>query len=118
MNNVGVDAIYLDRDAELYEDGFDLVATRNIVRDDSVPEFSQGNLVGDPSFFDVEENDLHVTTGSIAINAGDSDALLVGMEFDLDGKPRILEGIVDIGAYERSTTALHPADTYGHNAIS
>ena len=118
MNNGGVDAIYLDRDAELYGDGFDLEATRNIVRDDSVPEFSQGNLVGDPSFFDVEENDLHVTVDSIAINAGDSDALLVGMDFDLDGNPRILEGIVDIGAYERATTALHPADTNGDNAIS
>ena len=29
-----------------------------------------------------------------------------------------MDGTVDIGAYERSTTALHPADSNGDSAIS
>ena len=42
--------------------------------------------------------DLHLTSGSRAINAGSMDVTLP--EFDLDGNARVYGGCVDIGAYE------------------
>jgi len=68
-----------------------------------------GNLVIDPLFYDVLNSDFHVTIGSPALNAGLNSAPELPAS-DLDGNPRILDGIVDIGAYERTTAALHPAD--------
>jgi parallel beta helix pectate lyase-like protein len=68
-----------------------------------------GNQIIDPLFHDPDNDDFHVTETSPAINAGLNTAPEIPAT-DLDGNPRILESIVDIGAYERSTAALHPAD--------
>mgnify|MGYP005638622975 CR=1 FL=1 len=76
------------------------------------------NLIVDPEFFDVANGDFHVTMGSPAINAGLNTAVTDPEATDLDGNPRILNDTVDIGAYERSTTALHPADSNGDGSIS
>jgi hypothetical protein len=81
-------------------------------------DVNEGNLNLDPQYFDVEAGDLHVRAGSPAINAGAGDQLSADQVYDLDGNARVLDGVVDIGAYERSTTALHPADTNGDNEIS
>jgi len=61
----------------------------------------------DPLFFDPDNNDFHLRPNSPCINAGNPDAPELS-EFDLDGNPRI--GLPDIGAYEFSNTATHPAD--------
>lgn len=44
---------------------------------------------------------LRLQAGSPAIDAGNNAALPVGITTDLDGKPRIVNGVVDLGAYER-----------------
>jgi hypothetical protein len=72
-----------------------------------------GNIDGDPQFVDAPNEDLHLQGTSPAIGAGDNGALpadtldLDGdgdtaelLPIDLDGNPRIVNGIVDMGAYE------------------
>jgi hypothetical protein len=76
------------------------------------------NVQAEPNFFDVETRDYHLTSGSIGIDGGNNEYVLDSQDFDLDGNPRILGGSIDIGAYERSTTALHPADTNSNSSIS
>jgi hypothetical protein len=78
----------------------------------------ENNFRNDPNFYDVDSGDLHVNPGSVALNAGSLEGLSAIPEFDLDGTARVLEGAIDIGAYERSTAALHPADTDGDSSIS
>lgn len=68
-----------------------------------------GNLVADPLFLDAANGNFHVAVGSPAINAGLNTAPSMP-EKDQEGNARILDGTVDIGAYERSTMAMHPAD--------
>ncbi len=47
----------------------------------------------------------HLKNDSVAVNAGDSD--FVTVDVDLDGNPRVVDGVVDLGAYEY-TTPLEP----------
>jgi hypothetical protein len=77
-----------------------------------------GNIQSDPMFFNVEDDDFHVRPDSPAVNSGSNNKVSELMTSDLDGNRRILEGTVDIGAYERNTTGLHPADTNGDSSIS
>lgn len=51
-----------------------------------------------PLFTDAENGDYTLAAGSQAINAGNND--FVTAETDLAGNPRIVNGIVDLGAYE------------------
>jgi hypothetical protein len=44
--------------------------------------------------------DLHLLPGSPCINTGDPDYIAGPNETDLDGKPRIIGGRIDMGAYE------------------
>ena len=81
-------------------------------------DVSEGNIQADPGFFDTEAGDLHVVEGSIAINAGIEDGFFSSSDLDIDGNARVLDGAIDIGAFERSAAALHPADTNGDNSIS
>lgn len=55
-----------------------------------------GNITNAPLF--VATNDLHLLPGSSGIDAGNN-ASVVGVT-DLNGNPRIVHGIVDLGAYE------------------
>lgn len=56
-----------------------------------------GNIDEDPLFMDAYDN-LRLLAGSPCIDAGDNSA--VPVVTDLDGNPRIVNGIVDMGAYE------------------
>jgi hypothetical protein len=57
-----------------------------------------GNLDQDPLFVDATNGDLHLQAGSPAIDAGLTSANTTTV--DLDGKPRIVNGTIDMGAYE------------------
>jgi hypothetical protein len=60
----------------------------------------EGNMDTDPLFVDAANGDYHLQAGSPCIDAGDNSAIPAGVIVDLDGNPRIINGIVDMGAYE------------------
>ncbi len=76
--------------------------------------FGDHNIMGDPKFVDPDNGDLHLRHDSPAINAGKiqapglTDHPLFGITYnrlkdastDLDGKPRVYGGKIDMGAYE------------------
>jgi hypothetical protein len=57
-----------------------------------------GNFTNTSLFVDFAGRDYHLQFSSPCVNAGNND--YVSSPNDLDGKPRIAGGIVDIGAYE------------------
>ena len=71
------------------------------------------NIALDPGFVDTSGGDLHLQSGSPCIDIGDNGAVTVAT--DLDGNTRIVDGTVDMGAYEFLPAALvssTPADGY------
>ena len=69
----------------------------------------QGNINTNPLFVDAdgadnifgtEDDDLRLLPDSPCIDAGDNTAVPVSAAIDLDGNPRIINGTVDMGAYE------------------
>jgi len=69
----------------------------------------QGNINTDPLFVDAdgaddifgtEDDDFRLSPGSPCIDAGDNSALPQSVVTDFDGNPRIVNGIIDMGAYE------------------
>ena len=66
-----------------------------------------GNITNEPMFVDAVAGNLRLSSNSTCINAGINQTWMIGT-VDLDGKPRIIDGVVDIGAYEWSTrTPIH-----------
>jgi uncharacterized repeat protein (TIGR01451 family) len=67
-----------------------------------------GNLDADPQFLfpmnphaaPTTAGDLHLWVDSPAVDAGDNGSVPPGVTADLDGAPRIANGLVDMGAYE------------------
>jgi hypothetical protein len=57
-----------------------------------------GNMTNEPGFVNLAGGNLRLQTNSPCINAGDN-ASAAGTT-DLDGRPRIVGGVVDIGAYQ------------------
>jgi predicted outer membrane repeat protein len=80
--------------------------------DDTSLVWGEGNLEKDPMLADAANHDLHLLSGSVAIDAGDNAAVPLDVTTDLDGNARIIGGTVDMGAYE-----LCPADTDGNGAV-
>ena len=66
-------------------------------------------MTDDPLFVDVATGDLQLDPNSPYINQGDN-AFVSGVETDLDGKPRIIDGVVDLGAFESCTQDVHCDD--------
>jgi len=58
------------------------------------------NIGYDPLFKDMNSHNFHLLQGSPCIDAGDNSAIPPSVLTDLDGNPRIINGRVDIGAYE------------------
>ena len=61
-----------------------------------------GNIGSAPFFVDPINGDYHLLTRSPCIDTGDPNYIAGPNEADLDGKPRVINGRVDIGAYEYS----------------
>lgn len=66
------------------------------------PILGPGVQIGlDPLFLDTLNGDFHLDPCSPAWNAGDNSSTIAqGLTTDFDGQPRIVDGQVDIGAYE------------------
>jgi hypothetical protein len=54
------------------------------------------------------EGNLHLRTGSPAINTGDTSLLPAGVTTDRAGLPRVVGDAIDLGAYERARTVYSP----------
>jgi hypothetical protein len=59
-----------------------------------------GNTSTDPQFTAPNEDNYRLKPGSPCIDAGDPDYVPEADETDLDGNPRVVNGRVDMGAYE------------------
>jgi nitrous oxidase accessory protein NosD len=68
---------------------------------------STGDLAVDPHFVSPANADYHLANGSPAIDAGTNPAPDLPAT-DLDGNPRIVNGIVDLGVYEHVAPATAP----------
>jgi len=73
-------------------------------------DIAQNNIDVSPQFFDPVNGDYHIQGASPCKDAGTNGAPSLPAT-DLDGGPRIANGTVDLGCYEFSTAATHPADT-------
>jgi len=60
----------------------------------------EGNVDTDPLFVDPASNHFYLLGDSPCINAGDPDYAVEPDETDLDGRPRVIGGRIDMGAYE------------------
>lgn len=64
----------------------------------SMPTNGPGNITNPPVFVDFAGGNFRLQTNSPCINVGNNS--YVGSSTDLDGRPRIVGGTVDMGAYE------------------
>ncbi|HEU5069510.1 MAG TPA: choice-of-anchor Q domain-containing protein [Verrucomicrobiae bacterium] len=63
-----------------------------------LPTNGVGNITAPPRFVNQAGGDYHLQATSFAINSGDNGNVTAAS--DLDGHPRIVDGTVDLGAYE------------------
>ena len=59
-----------------------------------------GNISADPCFVDPNNGDYRLRPDSPCIDAGDPNYVAEPNETDLDGKPRVIDCRIDMGAYE------------------
>ena len=81
---------------------------------DADPLFVQN---GDASTVPPTAGDLHLQSGSPAVNAGLNSAVPNTVSTDLDGNPRIQDTTVDMGAYERPEPPRAVDDVYLNGEI-
>jgi len=62
-----------------------------------------GNFTNPPIFVNQAAGDYHLVCSSPCINVGNNDSVISAV--DLEGNPRVVDGIVDVGAYEFRLTA-------------
>ncbi|MGD8501172.1 MAG: choice-of-anchor Q domain-containing protein, partial [Phycisphaerales bacterium] len=62
-----------------------------------------GNRWENPCFIDPASGDLRLSPSSPAIDAGDNDSILPFLPTDMPGDSRIVNGTIDMGAYESGT---------------
>jgi Ca2+-binding RTX toxin-like protein len=74
------------------------------------------NIDSDPQFVDSNRGDYRLESGSGAIDVGNNQVVIV--EVDLDNQPRIVNNIVDLGAYEFSQTINEITGTNRNDNLS
>lgn len=86
-----------------------ITVTYSDVQGTGLPWPGEGNINADPLFVDADgandsigtwNDDLRLLPGSPCIDAGDNSAVPPEVVTDLGGNPRIVNSIVDMGAYE------------------
>jgi hypothetical protein len=75
----------------------------------SYPQYVNCWISADPLFVNAAASDFHLRSNSPCIDAGMNQDWMTGAQ-DLDGNPRIINGTVDIGAYEFTTAPLTPTE--------
>ena len=80
-------------------------------------DFAGNNIDVDPLFLDPDDHDYQLRADSLCLNAGDNSAPELP-EKDIAGNVRVADAVVDIGAYEHSTSDPHPADLDGDFTIT
>jgi hypothetical protein len=87
----------------------DILGGLDAVCGDGTVNWGHGNIDADPCFvspfpWDVNGNwvqrDFHLLPNSPCIDAGDPNYVPEPNETDLDGNPRVIGGLIDMGAYE------------------
>ncbi|MHC4144812.1 MAG: M56 family metallopeptidase, partial [Planctomycetota bacterium] len=94
--------------------------TRIDVDPSSFVTWGPGNTDADPLFVDAANADYHLQAGSPCIDAGDNSAIPQSVVEDIDGNPRIINGIVDMGAYEYGSQlkAINPIPADGATDVT
>ena len=95
--------------SELYIDSVSSATLQHCCVDNSAGAYAGGGAVDysndcvfdDPQFMDAANGDYHLKDTSPCIDAGVNSLLPSGVDKDLDGNPRIVNGTVDMGAYEK-----------------
>ena len=103
--------IYFNKSKKTSYDNFDNNSTFNYSCTAPSP-VGTGNLVWEPKFMDMENNNYHLQSTSLCIDSGNND--YVTENTDLDGNPRIF-GTVDMGAYEYFRNAHYVSPRGSHS---
>jgi hypothetical protein len=77
---------------------FDATSILNYCCTQPLPASGAGNFTNSPLFVDLAGGNLRLQSDSPCIDAGNNS--YVTTETDLDGNPRVSDGVVDVGAYE------------------
>ncbi len=77
---------------------------------------ASNSVLGDPLFTNVAANDFHISSSSLAVNAGDPNYSGSGA-LDMDGEIRVQGGRVDIGSDEITSTAIRESNSGGSGML-
>ena len=77
--------------------------------------FGTGNISDDPLFTSNSISDFYLQFNSPAINAGINDSVPIGVIEDANFNDRILNGVVDMGAYELSGIIYVKQSAFGND---